>query len=130
MRKKSLEETLYPSLFKMPIAAIFALAPTGVKLPPRVAPINNPKYRTYGSTPIEFAMPCTTGNIVATYGILSTKAEIMTDTNTIIVYITNTELPPTFTKSSAIASITPASVIPAITVNKPINRSSVLKSIA
>ena len=104
---------------------IFAEAPTGVKFPPSVAPINNPKYRRYGSTPIDEAIPLTTGSIVATYGILSTKALITTEANTINVYMPNKELPPTLTNVSAIASITPASVIPAITINNPANNSNV-----
>ena len=41
---KSLKETSYPSFFNNPTAAILADAPIGVKLPPKVAPDNKPKY--------------------------------------------------------------------------------------
>ena len=44
----SLAETSKPSLRRIPPAAMFADAPTGVILPPSVAPANRPKYSTVG----------------------------------------------------------------------------------
>ena len=40
---KALFETSYPFFFKMPIPVILAEAPTGVMLPPSVAPVSRPK---------------------------------------------------------------------------------------
>lgn len=64
---------------------ILADAPIGVILPPSVAPVRSPKYRRQGSNPVLAAIPERTGSIVATYGILSMKAEIRTDPQTITV---------------------------------------------
>ena len=74
--------TLYPSFFKSPTAVIFADAPIGVIFPPNVAPDSKPKYKRYGSIPSEAVTAVSTGSIVATYGILSTNAEISTDPHT------------------------------------------------
>ena len=41
--QKSPKDTWYPSFFSIPVAATFADAPTGVRLPPSVAPLSNPK---------------------------------------------------------------------------------------
>ena len=124
--KKSEFFTSYPSLRKIPIAVILALAPIGVKLPPKVAPHNKPKYRSNGfARPNDKPILLTTGNIVATYGILSMKAENTTLNQTIIVYIKNKLPPLILLKSLAIASITPNSVIPPITINKPNNNNTV-----
>ena len=43
MRMKSPVLTSYPSLRRMPMAAMFADAPMGVRLPPSVAPVSKPK---------------------------------------------------------------------------------------
>ena len=64
---------------------MLAEAPMGVRLPPRVAPDRSPKYKTVGSTPISRAIFCTTGNMVATYGMLSMNAENSTLAQTMTV---------------------------------------------
>lgn len=76
---------LYPALRKIPIPVIFAEAPIGDKLPPNVAPLNNPKYNRIGSKPSVAEIEDTTGNIVATYGMLSMNADKNTLAQTIKV---------------------------------------------
>lgn len=64
---------------------MFADAPIGDKLPPSVAPVSNPKYNKIGFMPSVADIEATTGNIVATYGMLSMKADISTLAQTINV---------------------------------------------
>ena len=64
--KKSEFFTVYPSLRRIPIPVIFALAPIGVQLPPSVAPDSRPKYNTVGSMSSVEARLAITGIIVAT----------------------------------------------------------------
>src|SRR5574344_1875887 len=71
---KAFALTSYPALCSIPSVVIFADAPIGVMLPPRVAPDSSPKYSRYGSMPIDFDTIVTTGSIVATYGMLSINA--------------------------------------------------------
>ena len=59
---------------------------------------------------------------------LSIKALSSTDTPTIITYISATLPPPALTNRFAMASMTPASVMPSITMNRPASSSRVLKS--
>ena len=104
---------------------MFAEAPIGVMLPPRVAPVSRPKYIRYGSMPSEAVTAARTGSIVATYGMLSTKADISTEPQTMIVNNRNTLLPPIFTIRPAISSITPTLISPPMTIKRPTRRPSV-----
>ena len=54
---KSAKVTISPFLRRIPTAVIFADAPTGVRLPPSVAPQSNPKYSIVGSIPNEAVTP-------------------------------------------------------------------------
>ena len=74
-------------------------------------------------------MPVMIGSMVATYGILSTKAEKSTEPQTIIVYNKKRFFPPTFAIPFATKSMTPTSVMPSITRNRPSKIQRVSKSI-
>ena len=66
--------------------------------------------------------------MVATYGILSIKAENNTEPHTMMVYSKNRLSPPASTMSFAASSISPTSVIPRITTKRPQRTNNVSKS--
>ena len=121
----SLFLTLCPFSLNIPKETIFAEAPIGVKLPPKVAPIKSPKKSTVEFIDVIFESFCITGSIVATYVILSINAEIKAELQTTTVYIKNL-FEPSFVNKREICSISPASVIPPIIINREISNNRVL----
>jgi hypothetical protein len=116
------KEIWCPSLEAIPATIKFALAPIKVPFPPKQAPSDKLHQRGFKSVipifPISFIM----GIIVATKGILSTKAEIMALIHKISIVVAVSSPPVKEIAFFAKAAIKPVSTSPPTMTNNPIKK--------